>query len=112
MSFFWKDPVLPSVIQLTGYILFYSITDAFNQHLNGSLHIGSDVNSYAFNETCRYETGLTLCPSSKYCFKLRGAYKRNGVISMTIPSNKICLTTPKYRKKMCMEILNHPLYCN
>lgn len=107
VSFFWEDPVLPDVIQLTGYILFYNVTDAFNQLLTDSIEISPDNKSYAFNKTCSYETGLALCLSSQYCFVLRGAYFKNGVVSLTIPSDRICLTTPEYRKKILQSSYMH-----
>ena len=114
ISFFWEDPVLPNVIQLTGYVLFYNVTDAFNQKLSDSIHISPDDNSYAFNKMCSYETGLSLCPSSQYCFVLRGAYNRNGVASLTIPSDRICLTTPEYRKNIGISylLLIYNFYCS
>ena len=105
VSFFWEDPVLPDIIKLTGYVLFYNLTDAFNQTLSDSIQIGPNDNFFAFNKMCSYETGLALCPSSQYCFILRGAYVRNGVASLTIPSDRICLSTPKYRKKFVAEII-------
>ena len=98
--FSWEDPVLPNSVQLTGYVLFYNVTDAFNQILSDSIHISPDENSYDFNKSCSYETGLSLCPSSQYCFALRGAYNRNGVALLTIPSDRMCLTTPEYRKNV------------
>ena len=99
VSFFWEDPVLPNIIQLTGYVLFYNVTDAFNKTSSESIEISPNDNFYAFNKACSYETGLALCPSSQYCFVLRGAYKRNEVSSLTIPSDRICLTTPEYCKE-------------
>ena len=100
ISFFWEDPVLPNIIQLTDYVLFYNVTDAFNRTLSDSIHIGPDDNLYIFNKTCSYETGVSLCPSSRYCFVLKGVYSRNTVASLTIPSDRICLTTPEYRKNI------------
>ena len=102
--FLWEDPVLPNSVQLTGYVLFYNATDAFNQTLSDSIHISPDENSYNFNRMCSYETALALCPSSQYCFVLRGAYSRNGLALLTIPSDRICLTTPEYRKNMCTYV--------
>lgn len=96
--------MLPNSVQLTGYVLFYNVTDAFNQVLSDSIHISPNENSYDFNKTCGYETGLTLCPSSQYCLVLRGAYNRNGVALLTIPSDRICLTTPEYRKNIAMYV--------
>ena len=99
VSFFWEDPVLPNIIQLTGFVLFYNVTDAFNRTLSEFIAISPNDNFYDFNKACSYESGLALCPSSQYCFELRGAYRRNKVSSLTIPSDKICLTTPEYCKK-------------
>lgn len=110
--------MLPNSVQLTGYVLFYNVTDAFNQVLSDSIHISPDENSYDFNKTCGYETGLALCPSSQYCFVLRGAYNRNGVALLTIPSDRICLTTPEYRKNIrsyvCIlwNLILYKFYCS
>ena len=102
--FLWEDPMLPD-IRLTSYVIFYNVTNAFNQQLNDSIHLSPDDNIYAFNKTCSYETGLALCPSSQYCFVLRGVYIRNGVASLTIPSDTICFDTPEYRKRKCYKTL-------
>ena len=98
VSFFWEDPVLPDDIQLTNYIISYNVTDAFNQSLNSSILISSKDNNYVFNMTCGYETGLTLCPASHYCFTLKGIYNKNKTVIETIPTNTTCFTTSDYRK--------------
>lgn len=99
VSFSWEAPKLPDSIQLTGYVLIYTVTNAFNQRLSDSVPISPDDNSYAFNKICSYETELALCPSSEYCFELRGTYVRNEQASLTNSSNRICLDTPEYCKK-------------
>ena len=98
VTFTWEDPNLPSDVQLASLKLFYNATDAFKKQLNESITISTRDNSYAFNETCSYETELSLCPSSEYCFVLRGTYVKNGITVLTIPTNRICFTTEKYRK--------------
>ena len=89
--------MLPN-IQLTSYIIFYTVTDAFNQEFNAFILIPGEENNYVFNRTCSYETGVSLCPASHYCFTLRGAYNKNSTAVETAPTNKICFNTPKYRK--------------
>lgn len=98
VSFSWEDPMLPNNIQLTSYIIYYNVTDAFNQQLNDSIFISGESNSYVFNTMCSYETGVSLCPSSHYCFVLRGEYNKNNIAVQTAPTNMICFTTPKYCK--------------
>ena len=90
--------MLPNSIQLTSYIISYNLTNAFNQQLNDSIVISSKHHHYVLNTTCSYETGVTLCPASHYCFTLRGVYNKDRTIIETSPTNKICFTTPKYRK--------------
>ena len=99
MSFSWEDPMLPNDIQLTFYILSYNVINAFNQRFNDSVLISGEDNNYLFNKTCSYETGVALCPSSHYCFILRGAYGNNMTVIETLPTNSICFTTPTYRKQ-------------
>ena len=98
MSFAWEDPILPNNIQLTSYIISYNVTDAFNEQFNDSVLISGEHNSYVFNTTCSYETGVALCPASHYCFTLKGAYINNRTTIETTPANEICFTTPQYRK--------------
>ena len=98
VSFSWENPILPSSIHLTSYIISYNVTDAFNQEFNAFILLSGEANNYVFNKTCSYETGVSLCPASNYCFKLRGAYRKNRTAVQTIPTNKICFNTPKYRK--------------
>jgi len=98
VSFSWEDPTLPNNIQLTSYMISYHVTNAFNQHFNDFIFVSGEDNNYVFNTTCNYETGVSLCPSSHYCFVLRGAYNKNNKTVKTTPSNEICFTTPKYRK--------------
>ena len=98
MSFSWEVPVLPNNIQLTSYIISYNVTDAFNEQFNDSILISAEHNNYVFNGTCGYETGVALCPASQYCFTLRGTYDKNLTTIETTSTNKICFTTPQYRK--------------
>ena len=98
VSFSWEDPMLPSNIQLTNYMIAYNFTDAFNQELKDSILISGEDSSYVFNTTCSYEAELALCPLSHYCFTLSGAYYKNRTAIETAPTNKICFDTPKYRK--------------
>ena len=98
VSFSWEDPILPGNIQLTSYIISYNVTDAFNQEFNASILIPGERNNYVFNAICSYETGVSLCPASHYCFTLRGAYNDNSIAIETTSVDKICFTTPKYRK--------------
>ena len=90
--------MLPSNIQLTNYIIAYNVTDAFNQESISSILIPGENNNYVFNTTCSYETGVALCPSSHYCFTLRGVYSKNRTAIETAPTNKICFNTSVYRK--------------
>ena len=98
MSFSWDDPILPNNIQLTSYIISYNVTDAFNEQFNDSILISAEHNNYVFNGTCGYETGVALCPASHYCFTLKGSYITHRTTVETTPANKICFTTPQYRK--------------
>ena len=98
MLFSWEDPILPNNIQVTNYIMSYNVTDAFDQKLNDSILISGEHNTYVYNRTCGYETGVALCPASHYCFTLRGTYINNHTAIETAPANRICFTTPQYRK--------------
>ena len=98
VSFSWEDPILPGNVQLTSYIISYNVTDAFNQEFNASILIPGEDNNYLFNRTCSYETGVSLCPASHYCFTLRGAYHKDRTAIGTAPTNKICVATSNYRK--------------
>ena len=98
VSFSWEDPMLPDNIQLTNYIIAYNVTDVFKREFKNSTLIPGEDNNFVFNVTCSYETGVALCPSSHYCFTLTGAYYKIRTAIKTAPTNKICFSTPKYRK--------------
>ena len=109
--------MLPINIQLTSYIISYNVTDAFNQESDASIIIPGEDNNYVFNAICSYETGVSLCPASHYCFILRGVYYNDSTAIKTAPTNKICFNTSKYRKykiliynsKMCYNFLHSPV---
>ena len=102
MLFSWEDPILPSNIQLTSYIISYNVTDAFNEQFNDSILISGEHNNYVFNTTCRYETRVALCPASHYCFTLRGTLNKDRTAIETAEADKICFITPQYRKWLCV----------
>ena len=108
-SFFWEDPILPGNIQLTNYIIAYNVTDAFNQDFSDSILIPGEDNNYVLNTACSYEAGVALCPSSHYCFTLRGVYYKNSTAIETVPTNKICFNTSVYRKLFLVNF-HHRIY--